>query len=490
MLRITDQGKTVTLTRQADGAWRDTSYFDLPADFSKLASFVGDLTTAKLQRLVTTSPDRLARLEFKDTKIEFLDLSGKVLWSVTLGKTADSGGRFVRFGDEPKAYLANLNAWLDLEPKNWADASLLSLKPEELAKVDLGFEQGTPVVVSRAKKDDAWKADPVSAGETLKADKISSVLTSLGALRFSDTSDLTDPAVAVAKKHARTVALTTFDGKTYTVTLGRKPEEKKLKPVEKKAEPAPAADKAAPAPDKAAAAASDQPPADKPAAEDKSEAKPAAPAKPPEPEYETIPAGPVYVWISSSDSKAPINALMQKRAFQVEDYIFTGLPQLSGRAVRQDRLRRVRHCAAVPSSRRSRRRKIRKSPRNGAALGTGLRSVSFRSGTRLISASRWSEARQASAMIVSVGFLSALEQNGRPIRQGKRFFTSHVCPQELVTEERESKPMIAPPTPCLTCPPGRMPPRPVGSGFSFTLPPIASISAVKVVCMCTACRTS
>ena len=49
--------------------------------------------------------------------------------------------------------------------------------------------------------------------------------------------------------------------------------------------------------------------------------------KPLAPEYETVSAGPVYVFISSSDSAAPINGLMQKRAFQVSDYIFTGLPQ-------------------------------------------------------------------------------------------------------------------------------------------------------------------
>src|SRR5580698_5075063 len=49
-LRLTDAGKSVVLTRQSDGTWRDASYFDLPADFSKLSSFVSDLTSAKLQR--------------------------------------------------------------------------------------------------------------------------------------------------------------------------------------------------------------------------------------------------------------------------------------------------------------------------------------------------------------------------------------------------------------------------------------------------------
>src|SRR4051812_4607572 len=59
-VRITDQGKTVALARQADGTWHVTSYFDLPADFSKLSGFIGNLTDAKIERLVTSRPDRIA----------------------------------------------------------------------------------------------------------------------------------------------------------------------------------------------------------------------------------------------------------------------------------------------------------------------------------------------------------------------------------------------------------------------------------------------
>jgi hypothetical protein len=50
-------------------------------------------------------------------------------------------------------------------------------------------------------------------------------------------------------------------------------------------------------------------------------------AKPAEPEFDIVPAGPVFAFVASSDPAAPINALMQKRAFQISDYTFTGLPQ-------------------------------------------------------------------------------------------------------------------------------------------------------------------
>ena len=320
-LRLSDQGKTVILARQADGSWRDESYYDMPADFSKLSSFVGDLSSAKIQRLVTTNPARIARLEFKDTKIELLDSSDHSILLINLGKNADSGGRFVRYGDDPKAYLASLNAWMDTDPKNWADAQLLNVKAEEVAKIEVPFDQATPAIFTRATKDGAWTATPIPAGQQVKSDKISSALTSLGSIRFSDTTAPEDAQAAVAKQHLRIFKLTTFDGRTLTVALGRKPEEKKLKPAEKKAEPpasgAPAAPGGAPASAEGTRASPASPPPAKPAAAD----------KPPEPEYETIPAGPVYVWIASTDAKAGVNALMQKRSFQVDDYTFTGLPQ-------------------------------------------------------------------------------------------------------------------------------------------------------------------
>ncbi len=317
-LRVSDQGKTVELAKNADNTWRVVSYYDLPADFSKISRFVGDLNDAKLQRLVTTSAERIARLEFKDTKIEFLGAGDKPLWSVTLGKTPDTGGgRFVKFDGEQKAFLATFAAWLDTEAKNWASADLVNLKADDIAKIEVSFADGA-VALTRTKKDAEWTSDKTPAGQRLNAAKISSLLGSVGTLRFSETNDLTDEKVAAAKPFARTLKLTTFDGKATTVTLARKPEEKKLKaPVatadgktgpaalgsladlaKKDAEPAPAADATKP-----------------------------ADSKPAQPEFETIPAGPVFVTATSSDDKAPINALMQKRAFQIYDYTYTALPQ-------------------------------------------------------------------------------------------------------------------------------------------------------------------
>jgi hypothetical protein len=317
-LRISDQGKSVLLARASDGKWHVNTYYDLPADFSKLSRFTGDLTEAKIDRLVTSNPERISRLEFKDTKLELLDGADKSVWAITLGKSAESGGRFLRFGDENKAYLANLQAWIDAESKNWADAQLVDTKPDDVAKIEVPVADGAPMVLTRAKKEDAWAAADLGANQKLKTDKATSVLSSLTGLRFSDTVDPADPGVAVAKQHLRTFKLTRFDGRTLTIAIGRKPEEKKLKP------PAPAADgKSGPA---ALGSVSDLA-KEKSDEKNSDEPKKAEDKKPLAPEYETIPAGPVFVFIADSDAQAPINVAMQKRAFQVAEYAITSLPQ-------------------------------------------------------------------------------------------------------------------------------------------------------------------
>jgi len=85
-VRFSDQGKTNVLTKQPDGNWLDSSYFNLPADFSKLSHLAENLTEAKIQRLVTTNPERIARLDFKGSAIQFLDAAGPENMECRAGK--------------------------------------------------------------------------------------------------------------------------------------------------------------------------------------------------------------------------------------------------------------------------------------------------------------------------------------------------------------------------------------------------------------------
>ncbi len=219
-----------------------------------------------------------------------------------------------------KSLPRNLSAYLHTESKNWANPEVLALKVDDVAKIEIPFvaasaSEPTTITVARAKKEDPWTAETTPAGQKLKTDKIASVLSSLSSIRFSDTNDLTDANAAAAKANERLFKIETFDKKVLQIALGRKPEEEKLNPA------APADGKSGPA-----SLGSSADLAEKDAAK-AADGKPAEPAKPLTPEFETIPAGPVFVNIAHSDAAAPVNALAAKRAFQIADYTFTSLPQ-------------------------------------------------------------------------------------------------------------------------------------------------------------------
>ena len=308
-LTLTENGNTVELAKVGEGDWRVASYHDLPADFGKLSRFVNDLTDAKIDSFVTSNPTRLERLEFDDTRITLTDANDATLWSVTLGKHAEGGGgRFIRFADEQKAFRTRLNAWLDTTSRNWADASLIGLKPEQVAKIEVELPEGEPLIATRGEAGDAFHAEKLPDDRQLKASSVNSLLTTLTGMRFTDTSSAGAEDVAAAREHQRKVTLTTFDDRTVTIALGRKPEQTIVKPADVTSETG--------GPASVIGTTTETP---KP-----EEAGPAAAI---EGKTETVPAGPVYAFVSGPAPLAKLAEAPDDLAFKVSDYVFTSLPK-------------------------------------------------------------------------------------------------------------------------------------------------------------------
>ena len=212
-LRLTDQGQTVELARDGD-VWRVSTFHDLPADFGKLSRFIRDLSEAKLERVVTRNPEMLGRLQFGATSIALLDPSGQVRQDLQLGRNAEGGGRFVRYGEESAAYLTRLTAWLDSTSRNWADSRLLILRPEQVASIEVGFADAPAVVATRSAADAPFSSPTGTDGARLRQSALTSLLNSLTSLRFTDTTAADSAEAREARSAARTVRLTTFDGAT------------------------------------------------------------------------------------------------------------------------------------------------------------------------------------------------------------------------------------------------------------------------------------
>jgi hypothetical protein len=293
-VRIKASGKTLEFSRADASATRWTlaasSEPVLPADSARLSRLAADLVSPKIERLVTSNPTRIATLGLDDSALTFLDAGGKSLLALELGKNADGGGRFLRYGTEAKAYLARLNTFLDAEATSWRDTALVSaLKPEDIASAAFTLpETPSQVVVSRADAKSPWTSPAAPAGHQVKASAVTSQLTNLTGLRFTAFAPVFDPGVVAARILTRDVTLTTFDGRTVKIALGRA-----LEPPKPSNPPAPPSDGA---------------------------------ATPPEP---PVPPRPVYVEITDSKPDDTLAAAAKTHAFEISDWIHTTLPAKS-----------------------------------------------------------------------------------------------------------------------------------------------------------------
>ncbi|HLP01043.1 MAG TPA: DUF4340 domain-containing protein [Opitutaceae bacterium] len=327
-VRVVAGGQSARVTADAAGGqWSVPDYFSLPADFGKLVTLIESLRSAKISRFVTAQPERIERLGFAGDLIELRGADAKPLLTIHLGKNNESGGRFVRFDDEKKAYLVDLEAWLDAVPKNWARSQLLDINPENVASLEFRFADAAPLVAKRNADSTGWTADDLPAGKTLNASTIDTSLAQLTALRFTDTTEPTAADAVAAREHAKSIVVTLKDGTSYTVALGRRPAPPAPVVTAKPATPASSTVSATTAPitigpdgkpQVAEAADSESDTANQPGTQNP---KPnAAPAEPP-------PApGPAFAFITSNRDSDPLNALMQKRAFQIGEWILNSLP--------------------------------------------------------------------------------------------------------------------------------------------------------------------
>lgn len=263
-------------------------YHGMPADYAKFARFIEDLTKSesKISRMIGSTPERLEKYGFAGDRVELRDKDGKAFWTLHLGTSPEKGGKFVKFGDETKAYLSGFSGWIDNTAKNWADAVLVQAKPEDVVGIEVQFpENGGKLSVNRVDGKGVWKCPDLLDGETLKDSEVTSLAGKLAGLRFMDTKDPVTLESITARANARTFKVTLLDGRVFTITASQPP-----------APPAP------PAPEAPADGSTPPPP-------------PPAPAAPP-----------ADVWVQSSRAEDTINDVMTHRGFTVAEWTFNGLP--------------------------------------------------------------------------------------------------------------------------------------------------------------------
>lgn len=296
-IRLTGEGAArVELLQDESGRWILPERDGLPASFNSLSRMINRLTEVEVARFVTRNPQRLERLEPKSSSIEVFATRGSEEPALALhfGRRSDRGGPYVQFGDDPAAYLAAEFVSLNTNLESWVDKALFPFEPGDVASVTIELEPDAPletVAFTRPAGGEAFGLPEDLAGEwELETQALDDWLRTLANLRFTRDEAMGSESVTEAMEHARKTVLETADGWTWTVLLGRRPDEA-LPP---------------------AATVS----------EDGEGAEPAEPG--------THPAGPPFVIVTpAAPDGETVPPYFSKLAFEVPAYSFTRQPDFS-----------------------------------------------------------------------------------------------------------------------------------------------------------------
>ncbi len=286
---ITDD-KTVHIKKDDKGTWILPDYYLLPVEFSKLDGFISSLHKADILRLVTRKKERIDRLEFSKHKI-VLKANEETVWLMETGKRGQSGGLFVRFNDEAEAYLADLTSYFDSNVDNWPEKRMLLFQSSDVAALYFEFKNSDPgFIIKRETVESEFTAEGLTENEKLNESAITSFISTLTSARYTKVHELDDPDAIVAKDHTHSVNFELFNGKTYSLHVGRRPANI-LDEVESE---------------------------NSELSDNESENE----EEPEEPE-----PGPVFIFFESSDPDDRLNSIMQRISLSYSNYVFNQVPE-------------------------------------------------------------------------------------------------------------------------------------------------------------------
>jgi hypothetical protein len=244
-VRIKQAAGELNLVKQED-LWRVKERFGYPANFSELGDFLRKLQELKVVQDVKVGASQLGRLELNSpekggtngsgTLVEFKDAKGGNLKSLLLGKKhvrASQGdsqfgggdfpvGRYVMVPDgASKVWLINDPlSNVETKPEQWLDKEFF--KVEKLKSVTVTHPEATNSwALTRDKEGGDLKLTDAKEGESLDTGKASGAGYALSSPTFQDVVSPEAKAEDTGLEKPILAKLETFDGFTYTATIGK-----------------------------------------------------------------------------------------------------------------------------------------------------------------------------------------------------------------------------------------------------------------------------
>ena len=223
----------ITIARK-DERWTIVERDSFPADYDKVRDFVLKAIALKIGQAEPIGDKDRARLllDAGGTAVDFLGADGKPLARLTAGKKyfkaepenpekATGDGRYVALpGDEKRVYVvSDPLTQASTRTADWV--SKAGFEVEKVKTLELRAADGDAWKIERAGDNADWKLAGMRGGEKLEIAKANAAGYTFARLELADVApkDAKPEDTGLAKPTV--VTATTFDGLSYTLTLGR-----------------------------------------------------------------------------------------------------------------------------------------------------------------------------------------------------------------------------------------------------------------------------
>jgi hypothetical protein len=288
---VETEEESLTFTNAGESnLWTLEERFNLPTSYDRISELARNVSEASIQRLVSENPERIATLGFETGEsIRFVDNSGNDIVAFQLGKETENGRQFMRYEGEEKAFLVDATFFINSNLDSWLEKKLVDFEADDVTSIEASLQNGEQISVTRENADSDWETTgTLPEGKILNQSSIGQIATRISGLTFTATAKTGNENVVAAKEHSHRFTLKLSNGDSYEYAIGRQPEVKVEKEVEREGENG----------------------------ETTTEIE----------EEVVTPEGPVYYFIASSNNDDPVNAYMDRAAFEASSYQFTSLP--------------------------------------------------------------------------------------------------------------------------------------------------------------------
>ena len=227
---------TITLVRK-DAGWSIAERDGFPADFDKVRDFVVKAIALKIGQAEPIGEKDRARLNLdaSGTQIEFLAADGKPLARLTAGRKyfkaepenpekALGDGRYVALpGEEKRVYVvSDPLAQASIRSADWI--SRAGIGADKVKSLEVRFPDaaaGAAWKIERSGDNADWKLAGARADEKLEISRANAAAYTFGQIEIADVAPKGLKPEDAGLAQPTTVGVTTFDGLTYALRVGR-----------------------------------------------------------------------------------------------------------------------------------------------------------------------------------------------------------------------------------------------------------------------------